>query len=94
MSLRAVLVLTSCAAFAAGLFVFLHSGSRAVALCGERGFASLGSLSWWPPGARCVGGEPGFEVTRFQVAYVPVLVFGLPLLAMLLTALGRCRATP
>jgi hypothetical protein len=44
----------------AGLVV-LHTGARGERLCNENGFSGDGSLSWWPPGVSCFGGEPAFE---------------------------------
>jgi hypothetical protein len=50
------------------IFALMHSGSRATTLCEGEGFSGTGSLSWWPPGARCVGGEPAIEKTVLDPA--------------------------
>ena len=39
-------------------FVFWHTGPRASTLCTREVFVSGGSLSLWPPGARCEYGLP------------------------------------
>ena len=44
-------------------FVLLHSGARAEDLCERERFVRVGSLSIWPPGARCSFGEPAVEET-------------------------------
>ena len=46
------------AALIAAAFVFWHTGGRADALCVREVFVSTGSLSLWPPGARCGYGLP------------------------------------
>lgn len=73
------------------LFVVLHGGSRGVGLCEDNGFSGPGTLSWWPPGAECVGGFPGVTVH-----YVSPLFFLLALVALVpaaLVARGRRRST-
>jgi hypothetical protein len=63
----------------AGLFAFMHSGSRAAALCERDGGSFAEGLSLWPPGARCSGGEP--ERTWTTVApEVPLAIPGVALL--------------
>jgi len=62
------------------VFVFMHSGARAESLCADAGFSPPAGLSWWPPGARCSGGEPGYESVRFDPSFllaVPVVYFAL-----------------
>ena len=47
------------AAFAlAAVFAVMHAGAQGAAVCHREGFEGPGTLSLWPPGARCVGGEP------------------------------------
>jgi hypothetical protein len=52
------------------IFVFMHSGSRARVLCEQHGFSGTGSLSAWPPGARCAGGEPTIETTAIDPGFI------------------------
>ncbi len=63
-------------------FVFWHTGDRASALCTREVFVSGGSLSLWPPGARCGYGLPvqydtflstWFFATAFAIVTVAVL---------------------
>jgi hypothetical protein len=51
------------------IFAWMHTGSRAIALCAEQGFSGTGSLSLWPPGARCIGGDPTIEKTMLHPAF-------------------------
>ena len=51
------------------IFALMHSGSRAMTLCQGEAFSGSGSLSLWPPGARCVGGEPAIEKTVLDPAF-------------------------
>ncbi|RKQ84836.1 hypothetical protein C8N24_6466 [Solirubrobacter pauli] len=60
-------------------FLFLHTGSRAAELCARDGAAVPDGLSWWPPGARCAGGEPVRATTRFD----PVAGLAVPGIALL-----------
>ena len=53
-----------------GTFVFWHSGARAAALCERERFVSSGSLSLWPPGARCTFGEPAWHDTLLNPWFV------------------------
>lgn len=78
--MRVVLVLCVLAVVAA--FVFIHSGSRADALCAREGAAVPDGLSLLPPGVRCSGGEPVQTVTRFD----PIVVLATP--GFLLLVLG------
>ena len=60
----------------------MHSGARAENLCAAKGFSGTGSLSLWPPGARCTGGEPEIERTAFDPVFI------LPAVAVLLLGSG------
>jgi hypothetical protein len=71
------------------LFVVFDSGSRGVRLCEDDGFSGPGTLSWWPPGATCVGGFP--EVTAHPVSPLFVLVALVALVPTLV--LARRRST-
>ena len=51
-------------------FVVLHSGARAEDLCERERFVRAGSLSLWPPGARCSFGEPAIEETLVNSWFV------------------------
>jgi hypothetical protein len=66
-------------------FVFTNSGDAGVDNCNDQGFAGPGSLSWWPPGSVCRGGEPQREEVELGGEFVPV---GLALLCAALFA-GR-----
>ena len=64
-----------------GAFLFLHSGARAAAVCERGRFVPSGSLSLWPPGARCTYGEPAIASTLsndwfWVVAVAVVIVLG------------------
>lgn len=63
-------------------FAYMHSGARADKLCAGKGFPASGSLSLWPPGARCTGGEPEIEQTAFDPVFI------LPAVAILLLGAG------
>ena len=63
-------------------FAYMHSGARAENLCAAKGFSGTGSLSLWPPGARCTGGEPEIE----EIVFDPVFI--LPAVAILLLGAG------
>jgi hypothetical protein len=71
------------------LFVFMHSGARAESLCADAGFSPPAGLSWWPPGARCSGGEPGFASVRFD----PACLLAVPIV-LLRAGRTRDRARP
>jgi hypothetical protein len=68
------------------LFVVMHSGSRAEAVCNENGMAGAGSpLSLFPPGARCIGGTDSGDVVRFDGSFLlvaPALYLLLGLVAL------------
>jgi ribose/xylose/arabinose/galactoside ABC-type transport system permease subunit len=57
-------------AASAWVFVLLHTGSQGRDLCKADGSTGPGTLSWWPPGTRCDGGEPLIRWTRFNPAWV------------------------
>lgn len=57
-------------------FVFMHSGSRGVAMCMQEGFSGPGSLSLWPPGAQCTGGEPQFSVVYRDPSFLFLAAVG------------------
>ena len=69
------------------IFALMHSGSRATTLCEGEGFSGTGSFSWWPPGARCVGGQPAIEKTVLDPAFflaagaLTLILFGAAALA-------------
>jgi len=63
------------AVFSVLAFAFWHSGGRAGAVCERHVFVSSGSLSLWPPGARCEFGEPAMHDTYFNPWFV-MSVFG------------------
>ena len=77
-----ILAAIICFVVTAGAFVFLHTGSRASALCERDGAAVADGLSAWPPGARCSGGEPVRIASEFDatvllvVPSVALLAFG------------------
>jgi hypothetical protein len=73
-TLLLVVVLAVAAAFA-----FMHTGARGRALCRDNGFSGTASLSLWPPGARCSGGEP--EISRVELD--PSFALALPAVALL-----------
>jgi hypothetical protein len=73
------------------LFVVLHRGSRGVELCNDNGFSGPGTLSWWPPGATCVGVFP--DVTAHYLSPLFVLAALLALAPSALVARGRRRST-
>jgi hypothetical protein len=60
-------------------FVFWHSGGRAAALCERELFVSSGSLSLWPPGARCTYGEPAVHDTVLNPWFVAAFFVVIPL---------------
>jgi hypothetical protein len=60
-------------------FVFWHSGGRAAALCLRERFVSSGSLSAWPPGARCTFGEPELHSTLVNPWFVGTIFVLAPL---------------
>ena len=62
-----------------GTFVFWHSGARAAALCERERFVSSGSLSLWPPGARCTFGEPALHDTLLNPWFVGAVFVVIPL---------------
>jgi hypothetical protein len=75
MRLAAVLVALY-AAFAFALFVFMHTGPRAVAACGDEGSYRTGTVSFWPPGTECAGpAPPPSTVIVLNVGYIGVLTF-------------------
>jgi hypothetical protein len=78
-------------AIAIPLFVVLHRGSRGVRLCEDNGFSGPGTLSWWPPGTTCVGGEPSF--TAHYVSPLFVLAALLALVPPALLLARRRRST-
>jgi hypothetical protein len=71
-----------------GVFVFLHTGSRASNLCARDGSVVPEGLSAWPPGARCSGGEPVRADTKFDTT-VLLVVPGIALLAFGAAAIAR-----
>lgn len=73
-----------------GTFLFLHTGSRAAELCARDGAAVPDGLSWWPPGARCAGGEPVATTTKLD-PLVGLVVPGIALLAFGGAALSGSR---
>jgi hypothetical protein len=71
------------AVLVAAAFVFWHTGARASAVCTREVFVSGGSLSLWPPGARCGYGLPvqhdtflnlWFFMTAFAIVAAAVIV--------------------
>ena len=52
-----------------GLFVHFHSGDNAAETCYVGGSSLPEGKSLWPPGVRCSGGEPVFEVVRVNWAF-------------------------
>jgi hypothetical protein len=74
-----------------GGFVMTHAGSRGRALCAEDGFSTTPSLSWWPPGARCFGGEPESEHVRFDATFLLLVPTALLIVLGLELAIGAVR---
>jgi hypothetical protein len=77
-----------------GAFVFAHTGARGDALCSDAGFPPPGALSWWPPGARCTGGEPAVQSVRFDPAFLlaaPAAFFLLAVVDLGVAAMLRRR---
>ena len=66
---RFLIALFAVGVFAAA-FAYMHTGARAEHLCNANGFSGPGSFSLWPPGARCVGGEPRIERTYFDPVFI------------------------
>jgi hypothetical protein len=64
-------------------FVFLHSGSRAQALCERERFVPTGEFSAWPPGVRCAYGLPVTEEVLFNPLFalsaIPLIAAGIGL---------------
>jgi hypothetical protein len=67
-----------CVLVTAGAFAFLHTGSRASALC-ARGAAVADGFSVWPPGVRCSGGEP----VQTKITFDATVLFVIPSVALL-----------
>jgi hypothetical protein len=81
--LRPLLVpIAACVLVVAAAFAYMHTGVRAERLCNNHGFSETGSLSAWPPGARCTGGEPRIERTYFDPVFI------LPAIVVLMLAGG------
>ena len=81
-----------CALVSVALFVFWHSGARAGALCERERFVSSGSLSLWPPGARCTFGEPALHDTLLNPWFLATVI-AVGAIAVLADALRRPRHT-
>ena len=72
---RLLLPIAACVLVVAAAFAYMHTGARAERLCNTHGFSGTGSLSAWPPGARCTGGEPRIEATYFDPVFIlPAIV--------------------
>ena len=76
------------AAVVSATFLVLHSGSRGRGICEREGFTGPGSLSLTPPGARCRGGEPEFEVVLVHPAFW-IVAIAVGLAAIMLLQLVR-----
>jgi hypothetical protein len=73
------------------VFVFLHTGARADALCARDGASVPDGLSWLPPGTHCSGGLPVRTVTKFD----PLVILAIPGIAVLVfgaAAFAQSRA--
>jgi hypothetical protein len=81
---RRLLLAAAAAACVVALFAFMHSGARAGSICAEHGLASaVPAFSWWPPGARCIGGTDEGDVVELNPAFLialPALYFAVFLL--------------
>jgi hypothetical protein len=81
-----LLPIAACVLVVVAAFAYMHTGVRAERLCNNYGFSGTGSLSAWPPGARCAGGEPRIEQTYFDPVFilpaVAILMLGAGALAM------------
>jgi hypothetical protein len=79
-------------AFGFALFVFMHTGARAVEACGGEGSYRTGGVSYWPPGTECAGpAPPASTIVVFNGGYVVVLLLG-SFVALLAGALVMSRA--
>jgi hypothetical protein len=74
------------------IFAFIHSGSRAQALCERDGFSATGTVSVWPPGARCRGGDPPIRHTVFDAPSFFLMITALALLSLGAAAIADRRA--
>jgi hypothetical protein len=72
-------------------FAFWHSGARAAAVCEREAFVGSGTLSAWPPGARCTFGEPETSDTFLNPWFFGTLLLVLVLACVLGEALARVR---
>lgn len=75
------------------MFVFMHTGSRAVAACGSEGSYRSGTVSFWPPGTECGGPwPPPSTIIVFNGAFAAVLLLvTMPLIAVATIMAGRIR---
>lgn len=89
-----MLLLVAAVAVAVPVFVLMHSGDAGVGNCYEGGSSGPGTLSWWPPGSVCRGGEPQLESVAFDGKFVLVAVTLLYLAFFAGIALERRRASP
>jgi hypothetical protein len=55
---RAIVIAAAYLALAVALYVFMHTGGRAVNACGAEGSYRTGTVTWWPPGTECAGPAP------------------------------------
>jgi hypothetical protein len=74
--------IAACVLVVVAAFAYMHTGVRAERLCTNHGFSGSGSLSAWPPGVRCTGGEPQIEETYFDPVFI------LPAVAVLMLGAG------
>ena len=72
-----------------GMFVLGHSGDRAAATCEGLGAALPDGISLWPPGVRCVGGEPAAEVVRLNGTFLVLTLAVTALLGVAGVLAGR-----
>ena len=69
----------ACVVGVVAVFLWFHTGARAADLCARDGAAVPSGVSWWPPGARCSGGEPVRTTTTFD----PVVGLAIPGIVLL-----------
>jgi hypothetical protein len=87
--LRRAVVVGVGALIVLGAFIVFHSGSQASALCERERFVSGGSLSFWPPGARCTYGLPLTSDTVVNPLFV--LIGGAVLITIVLLLVPSAR---
>jgi hypothetical protein len=65
------LTLLACG-IALALFAPMHSGARGLDLCHDQALSGPGTVSWWPPGTTCEGGEPPWVTHYLSETWVAI----------------------